>query len=112
MDACTIHYIMYQFEQNNAFLDAAIKLSAKHNVKVSEILSVAKKTEENKRMTTEDLLRLQNEIGIPLGLKISKREVSEGSADCNKFQESIISIANQEYTFEKLDCYPNFIWAL
>ncbi|MCX8524619.1 hypothetical protein OF897_11910 [Chryseobacterium formosus] len=103
--------IMLQYPQNKKFLDAVKKLSVRHNIDLSEILSIAQNTESKNRMDVNDLNHLQNNIGIPLGIYLSKKEVCKGLVNNTVFQNSLISIANSNYSFQKLDHYPNFIWS-
>lgn len=102
---------MPQHQQNKKFLDAAQKLAVRHNIDLSEILSIARNIEAKNRMGVNDLNYLQNKIGIPLVIQISKKDVCKGLVNNIVFQNSLISVANCNYSFEKLDHFPNFIWS-
>ncbi|AZA91152.1 Uncharacterised protein [Chryseobacterium nakagawai] len=92
----------FNFERNKDFLKAVEIIAIKHNVYLSEILTVAEKIEKKDRMDYDDFHQLHKVIGIPFGFYVPQNEIVEGLVTNEKFLSTIIEISKNDYSFAKL----------
>ncbi|AZB23618.1 hypothetical protein EG339_02760 [Chryseobacterium bernardetii] len=91
----------FNFERNKDFLKAVEITAIKHNVYLSEILTLAENIEIKDRMDYDDFHLLQNVIGIPFGFYVPKNDIVEGLVTNEKFLSTMIEISNNDYSFNK-----------
>jgi hypothetical protein len=97
----------FNFERNKDFLKAVEIIAIKHNVYLSEILTVAENIEKKDSMDHDDFHQLHNVIGIPLGFYFPQKEIVEGLVINEKFLSTMIEISKNDYSFTKYEFSPN-----